>query len=66
MNHKIPVVSLGTKNGNELYSKALLEHAIDGIRVQHVAISNRKIIEETIDSEHKAIYLFVKGIHYTV
>ncbi|MFD1294999.1 cupin domain-containing protein [Lutibacter holmesii] len=59
---EIPYQDLETKSLESTpYSKSILENAIKGISVDHIAISSDNVITDTSKEGFKTIYLFVKG-----
>ena len=46
---------------NTPYSKSVLENAIKGISVEHIAITSENVITDSSKEGFKTIYLFVKG-----
>lgn len=60
---EIPVVSLATQiqAKPQIYSRSIMEGEVNGIDVEHVAITNQNEISDSSKDGHRTIYLFVKG-----
>ena len=60
---EIPIVHLKTQLEEKVqqYSESILENEIKGIHVEHIAITEEKVIIDTSKEGYKTIYLFVKG-----
>jgi len=60
---EIPLVHLDTEvpQHTQHYCTALLQDEINGIQVEHVAITANNSFEDSVNDGYKAIYLFVKG-----
>ncbi|MCG9791787.1 cupin domain-containing protein [Flavobacterium algicola] len=60
---EIPIESLNTnleKNKNQ-YSQSVLDKEINGITVNHIALTGKKAIVDKAQDGYKTIYLFFKG-----
>ena len=60
---EIPIeyLAMGLESKNADDSKTILENEIDGIKVDHIALTGDVAREEKMDGAHKFIYLFIKG-----
>ena len=59
----IPIANLNTDlpKNTQQYSEPILENEIAGIHVEHVAIKNEAEVTDLASTDHKTIYLFIKG-----
>lgn len=60
---EIPIEHLAMKlqADTQEYDKTILKNEIDGIKVDHIAVTGDIVHEEQLDEAHKFIFLFIKG-----
>ncbi|WP_339658528.1 cupin domain-containing protein [uncultured Polaribacter sp.] len=60
---EIPIVNLQTQlqENTQQYTSAILENEIQGIYVEHVALTSKNGIVDSFKDGYKTIFLFVKG-----
>ncbi|AWG20668.1 hypothetical protein FFWV33_03495 [Flavobacterium faecale] len=60
---EIPVEKLiiQLENNTQKYSKLILQNEIEGIQVEHIALTGNKSIVDDANEGYKSIYLFFKG-----
>ena len=61
--HDIPVANLDTQlpENTHHYSQSILENKIQGVHVQHIAISGKQPTLDYYRDGYRTIYLFIKG-----
>ncbi|PKQ65048.1 hypothetical protein BZG02_04235 [Labilibaculum filiforme] len=60
---EIPIdhLNMNLQLNQQEYRKTVLENEIDGIKVDHIALTGDFVSEESMEKGYKFIYLFIKG-----